>query len=265
MKPFLIFGLRGTLVERLHVRNIPTGMPEPHLNVGLTRVWLRHDVLSVLLALQTKCHLAIWSSTTARNTKALIDGVFNNEEVWKKNFPEKFGSNQNLERAARDTAAAAAATLPENAKSSQGIEKGRFSRRKSAAEEASSPLLPVTNPSFVSPIKFEFIWTREHTAPDEFRRSNAVIREDSHATIKDLNRVYAAFPDIATPQNTILIDDTPSKAKNSAANFLWVDSCQDLGVTDRVGMRRLLEFVEKDLSTTKDVRCLLPQRIRNVQ
>lgn len=264
MKPLLIFGLRGTLVERLHVRNIPSGMPEPNLNVGLTRVWLRHDVLRILLALQSKCHLAIWSSTTARNTKALIDAVFNNEEVWKKNLPEEFNSTKS--GAAAGGEQGAGTTSPSNSmKPPQATEKGRFSRRKSAGEEASSSILPVANPAFVSPVKFEFIWTREHTAPDEFRRSNAIIREDAHATVKDLSRVYAAFPELATPRNTVLIDDTPSKAKSNAANFLWADSCQDLGITDKMGMHGLLKFVEEELIPANDVRQILPRRIRSVQ
>lgn len=261
MKPFLIFGLRGTLVERLHVRNIPNGMPEPHLNVGLTRVWLRHDMLETLLALQSTCHLAIWSSTTARNTKALTDAVFHNEGVWKKMLPEKFGSSSST--SAAGTAAAATATAATNSETGSAAgEKGsgRFSRRKVVAEE---PTVAPVNPTFVSPVKFEFIWTREHTIPDEFRRTNAIIRDDAHATIKDLSRVYAAFPGLATPANTILIDDTPSKAKLDAANFLWVDSCQDLGIADKVGMKRLLSFINTELTPGRDVRSILPQRIRS--
>lgn len=249
-------------MERLHVRNIPSGMPEPNLNVGLTRVWLRHDVLRVLFALQSKCHLAIWSSTTARNTKALIDAVFNNEEVWKKNMPEQFSSAEIGTGTGKGELPVVATAPSEVEKPPQGAEKGRFSRRKSA-EEVSSSMLTAANPLFVSPVKFQFIWTREHTTPDEFRRSNAIIREDAHATIKDLKKVFAAFPELATPQNTILIDDTPSKAKSNAANFLWADSCQDLGITDKVVMRRLLEFVENELIITKDIRQILPRRIRS--
>eukprot|EP00796_Vickermania_ingenoplastis_P009031 gene9031-6332_t len=254
MKPFLVFGLRGTLVERLHVRNMPQGMPDPHLTVGLTRVWLRHDVLPTLLALQSKCHLAIWSSTTARNTKALTEAVFDNEAVWKKALPDRFG-------AGAASAAAAEANAAPAEQQNGGVRGGRFSRRK-PGEGADAAVSAV---AFTCPVKFEFTWTREHTIPDEFRRSNAIIREDSHATVKDLSRVYAAYPGIATPQNTVLIDDTPSKAKHNAANFLWMDSCQDLGISDQLGMKRLLEFVDTELLSAKDVREVLPRRIRSEQ
>lgn len=249
MKPLLIFGLRGTLVERLHVRNIPQGMPDPHLNVGLTRVWLRHEMLQTLLSLQSVCHLAIWSSTTTRNTKALTDAVFQNSEVWKTNFPDRFGTPP-------PPGVPAESPLPS---ADNSVEGGRFSRRKA------SDSIEVNQPVFQSPVKFEFIWSREHTNPDEFRRGNAIIRDDAFATVKDLSRVFEAFPNVATPSNTILIDDTPSKAKKNAGNFLWVDSCQDLGISDKVGMRRLLKFVEKEIleANIKDVRDVLPYRIRS--
>lgn len=244
VRPFLIFGLRGTLVERLHVRSIPVGMPDPDLTVGLTRVWLRPHMFSTLLELQKHCDLAIWSSTTSRNTLALMDSVFMNEAVWRKAAPEHFADNKK-----GGTATPAAAAAPE---------KGRFSRRvKGGGEEEATATGP-----FVSPLDFKFVWTREHTMPDEFRRTNAVIREDMHATVKDLTRVFVEFPGLATPQNTILIDDTPSKAKHDAANFMWMDSCEDLGIQDEVGMKRLLDRIKNDVLPASDVRKVLPFRVR---
>ncbi|KEG12731.1 hypothetical protein DQ04_01461020 [Trypanosoma grayi] len=194
MKPLLVFGLRGTLLERIHTSRIPPGMPDGAVTVGMSRVWLRPGALATLQALQQHCTLALWSSTTARNTAPIMEAMFD----------------------------------------------------VSSAEPK---------------VRFAFVWSREHTTSDEFRRTNAASREDQHATVKDLREVYRRFPDIATPQNTVLIDDTPSKGKCNAANFLWLETCEELKIEDAQVMPALQRFVEERLLAEKDVRRLLPVRI----
>lgn len=244
MKPLLIFGLRGTLLERLHVRNVPAGLPPPDLTVGLMQVWLRPEMMSTLLALQQHCHLAIWSSTTSRNTAPLIEAVFNSPKF----YPAASAS------ATTGGQAPGAATAPAES-SGEGA---RFKKRRRLVEPEEAA------PSHGSDVRcnFEFVWSREQTSVDEFRRMNASVREDAHATLKDLTRVFAQFPHIAQPHNTILIDDTPSKAKDCADNFLWLDTCEGVRVMDREGMPRLLDFVQSEVLKEKDVRDLLPHRIR---
>nr|CCC91486.1 conserved hypothetical protein [Trypanosoma congolense IL3000] len=193
MKPLLVFGLRGTLLERIHASRVPSGMPGGALTVGMSRVWLRPGAKEMLLALQQYCTLALWSSTTARNTAPLVEAVFN--------------------------------------QSSQKVD-------------------------------FAFVWSREHTTADEFRRASATSRDDQHATVKDLREVYRRFPEIATPCNTVLIDDTPSKGKLNAANFLWVETCEELKIENPNVMPALRRFVEEKLLTEReDVRRILPARV----
>ncbi|ORC86255.1 uncharacterized protein TM35_000291370 [Trypanosoma theileri] len=195
MKPLLVFGLRGTLLERIHASRIPPGMPENAITVGMSRVWLRPGVMETLQALQPHCHLAVWSSTTARNTAPLMEAIFHHS--------------------------------------------------------SDSPA-----------VRFAFVWSREHTSSDEFRRTTATSRDDQHATVKDLREVYRRYPDIATPRNTVLIDDTPSKGKPNAANFLWLETCEELKIENAQVMPALRRFVEEKLLAEKeDVRRLLPVRI----
>ncbi|KAG8346951.1 putative NLI interacting factor like phosphatase [Trypanosoma vivax] len=191
MKPLLIFGLRGTLLERIHSSRVPAGMPGGAITVGMSRVWLRPGVIETLTALQQHCTLAIWSSTTARNTSPIIEAVF--------------------------------------------------------CQQAK--------------LNFAFVWSREHTTADDFRRMSATSRDDQHATVKDLREVYRRFPSIATPTNTVLIDDTPSKGKLNAGNFLWLETCEELKIEDPNVMPALRCFVEEQLLPQKDVRRLLPVRI----
>lgn len=257
LKPLLVFGLRGTLVERIHVRNVPEGMPAADLTVGLVKVWLRPHMVDVLNELQKHCRLAIWSSTTARNTHPLVNAVF--------------GSNMTLQGAAG--AATAAPSTQESASASAGAAAsasngrgGRFlpKRRPPAVdaaneERAAAAAINVSQPQR---IHFEFVWTREHTRVDDFRRLNAAVSDDNHATVKDLSQVFAQFPSIAQPQNTVLIDDTPSKAKMHADNYVWLDTCNSLRIQDETGLYRLRDFVMKELVPAEDVRELLPRRIR---
>ncbi|RHW71667.1 TFIIF-stimulated CTD phosphatase [Trypanosoma brucei equiperdum] len=193
MRPLLVFGLRGTLLERIHAIRVPSGMPGGAITVGMSRVWLRPSAMETLLALQQHCTLAVWSSTTARNTTPLMEAVF-----------------------------------------SQHAQK----------------------------VNFAFVWSREHTTADEFRRVSATSRDDQHATVKDLREVYRRFPEIATPQNTVLIDDTPSKGKLNASNFLWLETCEELKIENPNVMPALRRFVEEHLlAEREDVRRLLPARV----
>ncbi|CAD2219374.1 hypothetical protein AGDE_02220 [Angomonas deanei] len=205
-KPLLIFGLRGTLLERVHVRRLPQNAPKEDLTVGLSKVWLRPGMVDTLLTLQNHCRLAVWSSTTARNTTPLIEAVFQDASVF------------------------------------------------DIHNEGKKNLKP--------PIKFEFVWTREHTVADDFRRSSAVVRDDEHATLKDLSSVFRQYAAIANEKNTVLIDDTPSKARMHADNYLWLDSCEGDGIKDTKAMKKLQDFVLQELLETSDVRDVLPRRIR---
>lgn len=248
MKPLLIFGLRGTLVERIHVRKMPAGMPQPDLTVGLSKVWLRPEMLATLLALQEHCNLALWSSTTLRNTTPLVEAVFSTQK-----FFETFGAGNSEEGAVGGEAAA----VPVAEEAAAAGERRRFSKRRDDGQASS-----VGGP-FKSPINFQFVWSREHTKADDFRRRNAIIDDDAHATVKDLEAVFRQFPAIAQPHNTILIDDTPSKTKQNADSFLWLDSCEGLRVQDSKGMADLRRFVLEEVCKAKDVRDLLPHRIRS--
>lgn len=254
MKPFLVFGLRGTLVERTHVRNITAGMPAADYTVGLTKVWLRPHMMETLKALQQHCHLALWSSTTARNTLPLVDAVFQMNSNLSHGSGIGGGSSSSQSTASTSTTAAADGAAP-------GRPGSRFGKKGAKTLTSAEPA--ATTAAAEPQIKFEFIWSREHTKADEFRRANAAVRDDNHATVKDLTQVFEQFPHLAQPHNTILIDDTPSKAKLHADNFLWLDTCEDLRIIDPDGMLLLQKFIEQEILPTKDVRALLPQRIRS--
>lgn len=225
MRPFLIFGLGGTLLERMHPRSVPAGAPAPDLTVGFHKVWLRPNMMQTLLALQTHCDLAIWSSTTARNTNAVVDAVFRSGPTGDKG------------------AAAQASPAPE--------EKGKRFQKRDRKPSGSGSDTP-------GALDLKFVWAREHTVADDFRRLNAVVNDDSHATVKDLHKVFEAFPTLATPQNTVLIDDTPSKAKNRADNFIWLDTFDVLKADEDKGILLLKDFIESKIVGAKDVRAVLP-------
>ena len=181
----MIFGLRGTLLERLHLSKVPLTHPPSTIAVGMHKVWIRPGVNEAIDELHQHWDLAVWSSTTARNTMPLMDAVF-------------------------------------------GERRGKFS----------------------------FVWTREQTMPDEYRRTGAHDGEDENATIKDLSLVWRAFPQY-TPQRTVLIDDTTSKAKRNADNFLWMRSYCD-NLDDKKGLAELLKVVSEKLLPSSDVRLVLP-------
>ncbi|CAC9469980.1 conserved hypothetical protein [Leishmania infantum JPCM5] len=257
LKPLLVFGLRGTLVERIHVRHVPEGMPAADFTVGLVKVWLRPHMIEVLNELQEHCRLAIWSSTTARNTHPLVNAVFGS------NMTLQAGAGTATAAPAKQEAVSTSAGAVASASNGRG---GRFGkkRRPTTAEAADEESVPEAAINVPQPqrVHFEFVWTREHTRVDDFRRLNAAVSDDNHATVKDLSQVFAQFPSIAQPQNTVLIDDTPSKAKMQADNYLWLDTCNSLRIKDETGLHRLRDFVMKELVPADDVRELLPRRIR---
>ena len=70
----VIFGLRGCLLERASFRDpLPAGVPPAHYIAGAGRLWVRPKAIEVLEHLHTYCDLAIWSSTTPRNTKSMSE------------------------------------------------------------------------------------------------------------------------------------------------------------------------------------------------
>jgi hypothetical protein len=185
----VIFGMRGTLLERIHARDIPVGMPENPIQVNLHKVWLRPNVTQILEELSEHCDLAVWSSTTARNTGPVMEAAFPSRKTF----------------------------------------------------------------------DFKFVWTREHTSADSFRRIGASEKEDEHATIKDVARVTATFPKYSLDR-IVLVDDTPSKARVHADNFLWLKSCRTQDILDAVPLANAKTFILNELVPAKDVRDLLPKR-----
>lgn len=185
----LVFGLRGTLLERIHTSKAAPTLPTPHHSVGMSKVWQRPHMLDSLTKLSEKCDLAIWSSTTTRNTAPLMDAVFQN-----------------------------------------------------------------------APFSFKFVWSREHTKSDDIRRLMAASRDDEHATLKDLSFVTSAFPQYSLDR-IVLVDDTPSKARLQADNFLWVTTFDENNLRSDNGMESLVEAVNSKLVGCSDVRKILPLQI----
>lgn len=271
LKPLLVFGLRGTLLERIHFRNVPSTMPAPDLSVGSSKIWLRPHMMEVLKALQPHCRLAIWSSTTQRNTLPLVSAIFDTPQV---SMTAAFDTSApppprapNARGGGFAKAPAAAAVVETEASASTtseggSVRAGRFDKKKRAAAPVEAAAA-AAEPEAVERLRFEFVWAREHTRADDFRRLNASVADDTHATVKDLGLIFAQFPALAQPENTVLIDDTPSKAKMHADNYLWLDTCTEMNITDMKGMLRLQEFVMNELVPAKDVRDVLCRRIRN--
>ncbi|KAG5483371.1 hypothetical protein LSCM1_04919 [Leishmania martiniquensis] len=269
LKPLLVFGLRGTLVERIHVRSVPEGMPAADLTVGLVKVWLRPHLMEVLSELQEHCRISIWSSTTARNTHPLISAVFGVNTMLQADAAASTArlahsvATTTLSAEQKQEEAGISATAAAPSGSRRG---GRFDKKKRSAQldggaEGSSSAAAISIPQ-TQRIRLEFVWSREHTRVDDFRRLNAMVADDNHATVKDLSQVFTQFPSIARPHNTVLIDDTPSKAKMHAENYVWLDGCDKLRIRDETGLCRLRDFVMEELVRAEDVRELLPRRIR---
>jgi hypothetical protein len=109
-------------------------------------------------------------------------------------------------------------------------------------------------------IPFKFVWTREHTSSDDFRRLLSSQHEDDHATLKDLDLIKTSFPDILL-ERTVLVDDTPSKSRLQAGNLLWLESFGEKNFASDDGMLKLKEFVIKEILPAPDVRMVLPRRL----
>jgi hypothetical protein len=122
-------------------------------------------------------------------------------------------------------------------------------------------------------VPFEFVWCREQTAADDYRRSIIVDPDDEHATIKDLSAIWSpTTPESAflnpskartwSPERTVLIEDTASKGRTSAGNLLILPSCcEDAIGSEYDGMARLRDFIEEKLINCDDVRTVLPRRL----
>lgn len=277
MKPLLIFGLRGTLIERIFSRDVTNAMPPHHLMVGLHKVWIRPRMLQTLYALQPHCRLAIWSSTTARNTVTVMDAIFNNKTLLQQHLGSTYDGNDPVAGTNDGSSRTATAATQESRRTSIDSRGGAFSALEGMKDGATSkdgwaiagsaPPHASTSAAdageWTSPFRFEFVWTREHTTPDDFRRLHVQESSDEYATVKDLGRVFTCFSDISRPYNTVLIDDTPSKAKKHADNFLWLDSCEGLLIQQDRGecMDKLHDWVMKEVLPASDVRTLLPVRI----
>lgn len=201
-RPLIIFGLRGTLLERLHTARVPMAMPPATHTIGMHKIWVRNKTMESLKKLNETCDLAVWSSTTTRNTLPVVEAV--------------------------------------------------FGQKPAPASQLN------TSPNAM----FKFVWSREQTHPDDFRRSAPADAEDENATIKDLSDVFKAFPQYSA-ERTILVDDTPSKCRGNAGNFLWIEGLD--GDADKLTkddeMAKLVAFVEEKLVKAKDVRAILPHRL----
>mmetsp|Transcript_16007 Transcript_16007/g.24940 ORF Transcript_16007/g.24940 Transcript_16007/m.24940 type:complete len:204 (-) Transcript_16007:67-678(-) len=77
-KPLLIiFGLRGTLLERLSIQDTASIIKRrPTLTFSKYNVWLRPGILNTLERLSKVSNLAIWSATPHRNTVPLVSMAF---------------------------------------------------------------------------------------------------------------------------------------------------------------------------------------------
>lgn len=192
-KTLIVFGMRGTLLERIHSARVSPAMPPSTHTVGMHKIWARNGLNNALskLTQELNCDIAVWSSTTTRNTIPVVQAVFGQKHP------------------------------------------------------------------------FKFVWTREQTIPDDFRRSVPFDAEDENATIKDLAEVWKQYPEYS-PEHTIVVDDTPSKLRGAAENFVWLEGLGD-GDAEKVKsdthLTKFVEFVEKQIVTSKDVRQILPLRL----
>ena len=85
-RPLLIFGLRGTLLERLSIQETTNAIPRrPSFTFSKYNVWLRPGIVHTLEVLSESVDLAIWSATPHRNTAPLVSMAFshiNFKFVW---------------------------------------------------------------------------------------------------------------------------------------------------------------------------------------
>jgi hypothetical protein len=217
-RPRSVFGLRGTLLERLHASKLPTNAAiAPQHSFGLHKVWLRPHALETLVALSEQCDLALWSSTTARNTNTMVQEIFG--------YPSPSASPSSSTK----------------------------------STDAMASLNPKSSGAPTS-IPFKFVWTREHTSSDDFRRLLSSQNEDEFATLKDLNMVVSSFPDVSMDR-VVLVDDTPSKSRLQAGNLIWLEGYGEHNLEHDDGLIRLQQFILKDIVPAPDVRNVLPKRL----
>jgi hypothetical protein len=96
-------------------------------------------------------------------------------------------------------------------------------------------------------IKFRFVWCREHTTPDEYRRNFVVEDDDTWATLKPHGTLLANFPELHKSQ-FVLVDDTPSKLREVADRTLILPSFDitSPGAAEDSAMKRLLDATRID-------------------
>lgn len=120
--------------------------------------------------------------------------------------------------------------------------------------------IPVVQTMFPDHEKlFRFVWSRENCTADLLRRAVPVDKDDEHATMKDLRRVWRDFPEY-TPARTILVDDDPHKVRGNADNLLWLSTCIGEKHCDE-GMTILRNVVVDKLLPAPDVRDILPLKV----
>ena len=116
---------------------------------------------------------------------------------------------------------------------------------------------------------FKFVWSRDHTVPDTYRRQASLgDSESDHATLKDISHLWdysVAGPGFG-PTNPVVVDDEPSKARRHADNFLWLPtySVEDTAAAEldpSLGFDDAVEFLLGRLSAVDDVRTVLPERV----
>jgi len=84
-RPLVIFGLKGTLIDRVHTSAAATITAEATCHVGNFRVWTRPHMMDLLRWTATKADVAIWSSATKRNTAPFVEAALAGVEprfVW---------------------------------------------------------------------------------------------------------------------------------------------------------------------------------------
>ena len=84
-RPLVVFGLKGTLIDRVHTSGSSAVAAEPSCHVGNFRVWVRPGAHDVLSWTSQHADIAIWSSATKRNTTQFAEaalGEATSKFVW---------------------------------------------------------------------------------------------------------------------------------------------------------------------------------------
>lgn len=124
---------------------------------------------------------------------------------------------------------------------------------------------------------FSFIWARDHTKPDVYRRQNSLgDTESEHSTIKDIQLLWdyklgiregQTPKDVSFgPHNTVIVDDEPSKTRGHSDNLLWIPqfTVEDpvaSTMDESLGFNETISFLLGELSEVQDVREVLPKKI----